>query len=251
MNKKKTKQVKQETKNVDKSSDNNLENLKQSINKKYDDIEHTFYLIGLDLIKVNMMVKNFRKWVKQNTRIDVSTAYTLMRLVKRDTELCDNKKYKTVRPKICLTKLVKLLKYPADFVDNLDFEKEYELPGGKMVTLIEMPTDNFSEVIAHENKKQNTKNTDDDEDNIDSNVPMNNTLILKAKDKLDKLLNELQTVFTVLSEITVDKDSKDTVKDAVEELESINTQTESISTVVTKLLSTLKKPLGKGKRKVA
>lgn len=243
MNKKKPKQS---TNAVDKSKENSLEKLKESINKKYDDIEHTFYLIGLDLIKVNIMVKNFRKWVKENTRIDISTAYTLMRLVKRDKELSDNKKYKTVRPKICLTKLVKLLKYSAEFVDKLDFEKEYEAPGGKKFNLIDMPTDNFGEVIANEHKKQNTKGSDND-DEIDDTVPMNNAIITKAKDKLDKLLNELQTIFTVLSEIQINKDSKDTIKDAIEELESINSQAESINTVVNKLLSTLKKPSGKKK----
>lgn len=224
-----------------------LDQLKENINKRYEDIEHNFYLIGLDLIKVNMHVKNFRKWVKENTQIGVSTAYTLMRMVKKEKELTNSKKYKAVRPKISFYKLTKLLKYPADFIDNLDFEKEYEVPGGKKFNLIDMPRELFSEVIANENKKLKAKDTDEDEEENDDNMPMNSALISKAKTKLDKLLSELQSVFTVLSEIEVSKDSKDSIKDAIEELESINSQAESINSVVTKLLGTLKKPVRKKK----
>lgn len=230
---------KNDSNTAEKSKENTLEKLKESINKKYEDIEHTFYLIGVDLIKVNMYVKNFRKWVKANTRIDVSTAYTLMRLVKRDKELSDSKKYNAVRPKICLTKLIRLLKYPADFVDKLDFEKEYEAPGGKKYSLLDMPTDLFTEVITHEHKMLTAK--ENGEDVEDDGMPMDIVIIKQAKEKLDKLLNDLQTIFTVLSEITVSKDSKETVSSTIEELESINSQAKHINDVVEKIMGSLRK----------
>ncbi len=233
------KKVKKDNRAVGKSKEKTLDKLKESINQKYDDIEHNFYLIGVDLIKVNMYVKNFRKWVKENTRIDVSTAYTLMRLVKRDKELSDSKKYNTVRPKICLTKLIRLLKYPADFVDKLDFGKEYEAPGGKKYSLIDMPTDLFTEVIAHEHKMLSAK--DKGENVEDDGTPMDVVIIKQAKEKLDKLLSDLQTIFTVLSEITVSKDSKETVSNTISELESINSQANHINDVVEKIMGSLRK----------
>ena len=231
--------------NVEDKKVKTLDELKERINQRYEDIEHNFYLIGLDLIKVNMYVKNFRKWVKDNTQMDVSTAYTLMRLVKRDKELSDSKKYKAVRPKISLFKLIRLLKYPADFVDRLDFGKEYEAPGGKKFTLIDMPRDLFTEVIAHEYKMATSKNKDGDDDgDDDSGIPMDNVIISQAKDKLDKLLGELQTIFTVLSEIKPEQGSKETIDRTIEELESINSQAQQLNNVVAKILSGLRKGAG-------
>jgi hypothetical protein len=218
-----------------------LDQLKASINKRYDDIEHNFYLIGLDLIKVNMHVKNFRKWVKDNTRIDVSTAYTLMRLVKRDKELTDSKKYNNVRAKINLTKLIRMLKYPADFVDQLDFSKSYEAPGGKTFTLIDMPTDLFTEVISDEYKKLTLKDKgNDDEDNF-AGVPMDKVIISNAKDKLMKLFSDLQTIFTVLSEVKVTDESREVLVDTITELESINSSAKHINSAVEKLVGALNK----------
>ena len=103
----------------DPSKAKTLDDLKAIINKRYEDIEQNFYQIGLDLMKVNIYVKNFRRWVKDNTTMGVSTAYMLMQLVKRDQELAGNKKYQTVKPRLSLSKLIKLHKYPADFIDAL------------------------------------------------------------------------------------------------------------------------------------
>jgi hypothetical protein len=225
---------------VEKPKGDNLDQLKESINKRYEDIEHNFYLIGLDLIKVNLIVKNFRKWVQENTRIDVSTAYTLMRLVKRDKELYDNKKYSAVRPKISFTKLVRLLKYPADFIDKLDFTKEFEAPGGKKFTLLDMPSDLFTEAIAQEYKNLSIKEGGGNPGE-DQGLPMDKVIIAQAKEKLDKLLKDLQTVFTVLSEINVTEETNETISTTIDELESINAQAQSINTIVNKLTTALRK----------
>jgi hypothetical protein len=245
-----TKPVIDKTNLVDEKNTKTLNDLKDSINKRYADIEHNFYLIGLDLIKVNMYVKNFRKWVEDNTEIDVSTAYTLMRLVKRDKELSDSNKYNVVRPKICLSKLIKMLKYPADFVDQLDFEKEYELPGGKKCTLIDMPRDAFGEAIAHEFKMLTAKEKGEDVVE-DAGVPMDRLIISQAKEKLDKLLNELQTIFTVLSEVNVNDDTKEAVEKTVQELEGIEKQASHIHDTAEKLLDSLKKSNAKSQKAVA
>ena len=89
-----------------------LDELKERIKKKLDDIERNFYSIGVDLLRVNLIAKNFRKWVLDNTSLDVSTAYALMRLVKRDKELLDSKSYQDAKGTICFSKLTRLLKYP-------------------------------------------------------------------------------------------------------------------------------------------
>lgn len=234
------KTVKKSTASKTSQSNKVLDSLKESINKRYADIEHNFYLIGIDLIKVNMYVSNFRKWVKENTNIDVSTAYTLMRLVKRDKELADSKKYKTVRPQICLTKLIRLLKYPADFVDQLDFSKEYEAPGGRLFTLIDMPTDLFTEAIENEYRVLTMKDKNSGDENQDGAVPLDKVIITQAKSKLEKLFNDLQTIFTVLSEVTVSKDSKEAIDNAIEELESINNQAKSINSMTERLVTSLR-----------
>ncbi|MBN1156132.1 hypothetical protein JXA85_00815, partial [Candidatus Woesearchaeota archaeon] len=77
-----------------------LDELKTNINKRFEDIERNFYQLGLDLVKVNLYVKNFRRWIKENTTMGVSTAYTLMMLVKRDQELSGSEKYKEIKPRI-------------------------------------------------------------------------------------------------------------------------------------------------------
>lgn len=229
--------VKHDTNIIDKSKEKTLDQLKESINKRYEDIEHNFYLIGLDLMKVNMYVKNFRKWVAQNTRIDVSTAYTLMRLVKRDKELSDSKKYQVLRPKICLTKLIRLLKYPADFVDKLDFVKEYDAPGGKKFTLLDMPTDLFAEAVAQEYKNLTSKEKVEPED---EGLPMDKIIIKQAKEKLARLLNDLTGIFTVLSELDIKEESSEVISTTIEEIEEITAQAHHINEIADKLLSSLK-----------
>lgn len=228
----------QDTNIADPSKTKDLDELKSSINKRYEDIEQNFYLIGLDLIKVNMYVKNFRKWVKENTEMSVSMAYTLMRLVKRDKELSGNEKYKEIKPKVSLYKLIKLLKYPAEFVDTLDFGKLYDVPGGKQFNLLDMPRELFAEVIDHEFRMQKAK--DGGLDTEFEGVPVDEVLIAKAKEKLNRMLSELQNIVTVLSEVKVTNDSAETVTKTIEELESINSQAQHINEVASGLLESLK-----------
>jgi hypothetical protein len=224
----------------DASKTKTLDELKNSINKRFEDIEHNFYQIGLDLIKVNLYVKNFRKWVKDNTTMGVSTAYMLMQLVKRDQELSGNEKYQDVKPSISMYKLIKLLKYPADFIDKLDFAKVYDVPGGLKFNLLDMPRELFAEVIEHEFRMLTAKERGDDTD-FDG-VPMDEMIISKAKDKLNKLSTELEDISTVLHEINLSKDEsvKDTLVAAIEKLEAIHVQASRINEVTSKLLSALK-----------
>lgn len=223
----------------DKSKIKTLNELKSSINRRLDDVEHNFYLIGLDLIKVHLYTKNFQKWVKENTTMGVSTAYTLMQMVRKDQELRKSKNYKDAKPKLSFYKLTKLLKYPADFIDKLDFKKLYDVPGDKKFNLMEMPRELFAEVIAHEIRMLTAKDRGEDEGFSD--VPIDEVIINKAQSKLSKLLSDLQNIVTVLAEVTVTKDSKETVIKAVESLESITSQAENLSRIGSQLLSTLKK----------
>jgi hypothetical protein len=215
-----------------------LEELRTSINKRYEDIERNFYQLGLDLLKVNLYVKNFRKWVKENTEMSTSMAYTLMRLVKRDQELSDSKKYLSIKPKVSLYKLIKLLKYPPEFIDQLDFAKVYDVPGGQKFNLLDMPRELFAEVIDHENRMLTAKERGE-EDEL-TGVPMDEMIISKAKDKLTKMSSELENIVTVLSEVHVQESSKEKIANTIEQLESINTQAQHINEVAVKILSTLK-----------
>jgi hypothetical protein len=226
---------------IDSSKIKTLEELKSSINKRFEDIEANFYYIGLDLLKVNMYVKNFRRWVKENTTMGVSTAYLLMQLVKRDQELSSSEKYKSIKPKISFYKLTKLLKYPADFVDKLDWAKVYDLPGGQKASLLDMPRELFAEVIDHEYRMLTAKERGDDDEFL--GVPLDVMIISKAKDKLNKLLSELENIVTVLSEIRVTEESKEKLNNTIEQLESINSQAQHINDAAQKLLDSLKEEM--------
>lgn len=221
-----------------------LNEIKERINKRFEDIERNFYQIGLDLIKVNMMVKNFRKWVSENTTMGKSTAYTLMQIVKRDKELAGSKKFDAAKRKISYYKLTKLVKYPTDFIDKLDFKKLYEVPGGEKFNLIDMPREMYSEVIDHEYKMMTARERGE-EDLQD--VPTDKLIISKALSKIGKMLDELQNISTVLAEVQITNESKEGVTKTIEELESIHTQSEHINSVVSKLLNSLKKQTAKRK----
>lgn len=241
MQSKKSDEKKKTDSNIaDPSKVKDLEQLKDSINKRYENIEREFYNLGLDLIKVNLYVKNFRRWVKDNTQMDVSTAYTLMRLVKRDRELADNKKYQQVKPQVSMYKLIKLLKYPAEFIDQLDFAKVYDVPGGQKFNLLDMPRELFSEVIDHEYRMLTAKERGEEDEF--SGVPMDEVIISKTKDKLVKMLSELENIVTVLAEVKVPAsvEGKDSVGKTIEQLESIHSQAQHINEVAEKLLSSLK-----------
>jgi hypothetical protein len=215
-----------------------LEELKVNINKRFEDIEHNFYLIGIDLLKVNLYVVNFRRWIQENTTIGVSTAYLLMQLVKRDQELSGSDKYKSIKPKISFSKLTKLLKYPADFIDKLDFAKSYDVPGGQKFNLLDMPRELFAEVIDHEFRMLTAKERGA-EDEL-SGVPIDEIVLKKSQEKLAKLCAELENIGTVLLEIHVGEESKEKITKAVEQIESISSQAQHISEVSVKILSTLK-----------
>ena len=87
----------------------------------------------------------------------------------------------------------------------------------------------------------------DNGEEYDEDMPIDNMIISQAKEKLDRLLNDLQTIFTVLSEIKVNKETKGTIESSFKELESISAQAEHINSVVSKLLNSLKKQSGKVK----
>jgi len=218
-----------------------LEELRTSINKKFEDIERNFYQIGLDLVRVNLYVKNFRRWVKENTTMGVSTAYLLMQLVKRDQELSGSDKYKEIKPRISFYKLTKLLRYPADFVDKLDWAKVYDLPGGQKANLLDMPRELFTEVIDHEYRMLTAKERGDEDEFV--GVPMDVMIISKAKDKLNKLLSELENIVTVLSEIRVTEESKEKLSKTIEQLEAINSQAQHINEAAVKLLVSLRQEM--------
>lgn len=215
-----------------------LDELKTNINKRFEDIERNFYQLGLDLVKVNLYVKNFRRWIKENTTMGVSTAYTLMMLVKRDQELSGSEKYKEIKPRISFYKLTRLLKYPADFVDKLDWAKVYDLPGGQKASLLDMPRELFAEVIDHEYRMLTAKERGDEDEFV--GVPMDVMIISKAKDKLNKLLSELENIVTVLSEIRVTDETKEKLSKTIEQLESINSQAQHINEAAVKLLASLR-----------
>ncbi len=215
-----------------------LEEIKTSINKKFEHIEENFYLIGLDLMKVNLYVKNFRRWVKENTTMGVSTAYLLMQLVKRDQELAGNEKYKAIKPKISFYKLTKLLKYPADFIDKLDFAKVYDVPGGQKFNLLDMPRELFAEVVDHEFRMLTAKDGGGDDEF--TGVPMDEMIIAKSKEKLAKISTDLENIITVLSDVRVSEESKEKIKATIEQLESINTTAQHITEAAMKILSTLR-----------
>jgi len=217
-----------------------LERLKNTINKRYEDIEHNFYLIGLDLIKVNLIVDNFRNFCKMNLTIDSSTAYTLMRLVKRDQELSSSSKYKSIKPKLNLTKLIRLLKYPSDFVDKLDFKKGWEVPGGAKQNLMEMSSDMFTEALKVEYQNLSDQGTNG-KGNESKGLPVDKLVIAKALEKLDKFLRELESLSTVLAEIKVKKNNKKDITTTIDELDSINSQASNICSIVAKMSSSLKK----------
>lgn len=223
---------------ADPSKAKDLQQLKDSINKRYENIEREFYQLGLELIRVQMLTRNFRAWVRENTQMDVSTAYTLMRLVKRDRELANNKKYQQVKPKVSMFKLIKLLKYPAEFIDQLDFGKIYDVPGDQKFNLLDMPRELFAEVVEHEFRMLTAKERGEEDEF--SGVPMDEMIISKAKDKLSKMSSELENIVTVLSEIHVTEESKEKISKTVESLESINSQAQHINEVAVKILSTLK-----------
>ena len=165
-------------------------------------------------------------------------AYTLMRLVKRDQENSDNKKYQSVKPKVTLYKLIKLLKYPADFIDKLDFNKVYDVPGGQKYNLLDMPRELFAEVIDHEYRMLTAKERGEEDDL--AGIPIDEIVIKKAQEKLGKLGAELENIVTVLSEIHVSDESKEKISKTVEQIEAINTQAQHINEVAVKILSTLK-----------
>ena len=247
---KKTDEKKKTDSNItDPSKAKELDGLKENINKRYQNIEENFYLLGLDLIKVNMFVKNFRKWVKDNTEMSTSMAYTLMRLVKRDKELADNKKYQQVKPKVSMYKLIKLLKYAPEFIDNLDFVKVYDVPGGQKFSLLDMPRELFAEVIDHEHRMLTAKERGEEDDL--AGIPIDVIVIKKSQEKLVKIGAELENIVTVLSEIHVSEESKEKITKAVEQIESINSQAQHINEVAVKILSTLKGELKSADAKVA
>ncbi|MFC1585640.1 hypothetical protein ACFL5V_08850 [Fibrobacterota bacterium] len=95
-------------------AENELKKLSESINKHVAEIERHFFLIGIDLLKAQMYVKaiggNFKKWIEDNTKLDKSTAYKLIKLVKKDKELVNSKNYSSVKKQISLYKLIRLIK---------------------------------------------------------------------------------------------------------------------------------------------
>jgi hypothetical protein len=231
----------QDTNIKDPSKVKTLEELKSSINKRYEDIERNFYNIGLDLLKVNLYVKNFRRWVKENTEMSTSMAYLLMQLVKRDQELGGNKKYQSIKPKVSMYKLIKLLNYPADFIDKLDFTKTYDLPGGTKANLLEMPRELYSEILDHEYRMLTAKERGEEDEY--AGIPIDEIVIKKSQEKLVKIGAELENIVTVLSEIHVSEESKEKITKTVEQIESINAQAQHINEVTVKILSTLKEEL--------
>jgi hypothetical protein len=80
----------------------------------------------------------------------------------------------------------------------------------------------------------------------DSGIPTDTMIILQAKTKLDRMVTDLKTLFTVLSEVTLSSDMSENVEKTIVELESILAEAKHIQEVGDKILDSLKgKPASK------
>jgi len=216
-----------------------LNKIKESISKKVKEIEKYFFQIGTELIIAQGFCQAlklpFRDWITENSELSKTMAYSLIKLVKMDKNI-SNKSYKNNKNKISLFKLIYLLKYSSEFLEQLDFKKDYELPGGHKASFAELPREYFTEVAEDEYKTFNTKQKGE------SKAPTLNQSIEKAvlegaNTKLDKMADQLENLSTILQEININPKSLKTITPFIEKLE---TQSKNINKVAHQLLTSLK-----------
>ena len=110
---------------------------------------------------------------------------------------------------------------------------------------MDAPRELFQEILEHEHKMFKAHESGDA--GADSaEFPTDTMIILQAKTKLDRMVTDLKTLFTVLSEVTLTPDVSANVEKTITELESILTETKQIQEVGDKILESLKgKPSAK------